>query len=109
MKNRRGFLSLLSVAPSIGVAIAMAAEGTSPPADAAAPPAAPSHASPAALAVASSYRRFDARLDDDEIARIAKTIDDNRASFAGLNPKGKPLANGDEPATRFAIHESRPA
>jgi hypothetical protein len=98
MKNRRRFLSLLSLAPSAGIALAMGAEAA----------AAPSHASAAALAIAATFRRFDPQLDDAEIARIAQLIDDNRANLDRLHPKGKPLANSAEPATRFAVHAGRP-
>ncbi len=59
--------------------------------------------SAAALAVAATFRRFDPKLDDAEIATIARGIDDSVKAGTTLNPKKKPLRNGDEPVTTFTV------
>lgn len=105
MKNRRSFLASV-VTGSAGLALLGVDGGSSPP-PSGAPSASPAHvhvASAAALAAAAAMRAFDPKLTDDEIAVIAKGIDDNRTGSA-LNPKKKRLQNGDEPVTRFAAAE----
>ena len=113
MKNRRSFISAVA---SGGVGLTLLARNTaaaqtvpaSPLPPAASPPPSPRASttakppSAAALAVAMTMRSFDAKLTDDEIATIARGIDDNRPAGAQLNPKKKRLRNGDEPITRFA-------
>jgi len=61
--------------------------------------------SAAALAVAATFRAFDAKLTDEQLTKIARTIDDNRAAGAELSPRKKRLRNSDEPVTRFAAAE----
>jgi len=63
-------------------------------------------ASPAALAVAATFRTFDPQLSDDEIAHIAREIDALRALGAGLNPKRRPLRNADDLIVRFTVDAS---
>jgi hypothetical protein len=61
-------------------------------------------------------RRFDPRLSDAEIARIAAGIDEQRANGAAVHrsrgadgvaaTKQKRLSNADEPVTRFSVADS---
>jgi hypothetical protein len=74
------------------------------------PSAAPSpkpHAKSSQLArdFAERMRGFDPKLTDAQIATIASGIDDNLRSGKGINPKGDPLHNWDEPATFFQVPE----
>ena len=78
---------------------------TSTGADAADSAAPAKTSSTAALAVATGFRRIDARLTKEEIATIARGIDDNTKAAAALNPKKKRLRNSDEPATIFSVSE----
>jgi hypothetical protein len=98
MKNRRGFLVALS-GISGAVAVAPLVAETAAPAAAAAPEKAPSAA---ALAIAATFRAFDARLRDADLTAIARGIDESRAAGVGLNPATHPLANSDEMVVRFA-------
>ena len=91
MKNRKAFLS--SVAS--GAALLLAAPA---PAQSASPAKAPSAA---ALAIATAMRRFDPKLSDAQIQRIAKDIEANQKGAAELNPPKKRLQNWDEPVTTF--------
>lgn len=121
MKNRRTFLTALSLS---GLSLVLAgrseaqsaaptpssAPSSEPGApesrDAAPAPKATSAAKPpsaAALAAATAMRRFDADLNDADIATIARGIDRNAAAGARLNPKKKRLRNSDEPVTTFVV------
>jgi hypothetical protein len=55
------------------------------------------------MATASSMRRFDALLSDDDVQTIAKAIDANNDAAKALHPKKKRLKNGDAPIVRFAV------
>jgi len=106
MKNRRGFLTVLTALSSAGLGLVMAAK-TDAQADAAAPPVKRRKGpTAAALALAATYRGFDPRLTDADVQTIAHAIDDNRAASSALNPKTKPLRNSDEMVARFAAAES---
>ncbi len=59
--------------------------------------------SAAALAIATTMRRFDPKLSDEEIATIARDIDAQSKLGAALNPKKKRLQNSDEPVTVFRV------
>lgn len=118
MKDRKTFLAGIGIA-GVAIAFGRAAEAqqeatpaatTSPrPAIPAPPPkriARPAkRPSAAALAVAATFRRFDSRLDDAEIETIARGIDDGVKAGTALNPKKRPLRNGDEPVTIFTVTE----
>jgi hypothetical protein len=58
-------------------------------------------ASALGLAAASAMRRFDPELSDAEVEKIAHAIDDNVKAGQSLNPKARPLHNGDEPVLTF--------
>jgi hypothetical protein len=117
MKNRRGFLAALTPLWAAGTAAVIAARARAQtPAPAAKKSRAPgairrgteSEApapSAAALALAARARGYDPQLTDVQIEAIARGIDANRAAGSALNPKRKPLRNGDEPVTRFAAAE----
>jgi hypothetical protein len=49
--------------------------------------------------------RFDARLTPEQLDRIARGIDEQRALGAQLAPKKKPLANGVEPLTAVRVDD----
>ncbi len=117
VKNRKAFLAALSFT---GASLALRArsdaqQSPSPapsaaatPAREVAPPATkrrPKQKGPsaAALAVATTFRRFDSSLNDEDITTIARGIDDSVKAGASLNPKKKPLRNGDEPVTIFTV------
>lgn len=116
MKDRKTFLTGLGVAGA-AIALGRAAEAQQTPTPAAtssprpAVPAPPpkrvarpaKRPSAAALAVAATFRRFDPRLDDAEVETIARGIDDSVKGGTTLNPKKKPLGNGDEPVTTFTV------
>ncbi len=124
MKNRRGFLTALTAVSGTALAFTVAAQADLRPAGAApsdaaaapsesgrpnsAPPSSPPKPravpSSEALAIAATFRRFDAKLTDADIERIAGKIDDSRAG-AVLNPKKKPLRNSDEMVARFTAGE----
>ncbi len=61
--------------------------------------------SAAALAVAATMRRFDPKLSDAQVERIARDIDDDNGAGARLNPKKARLKNWDEPVTSFELPE----
>lgn len=108
MKNRRSFLGAVA---SGGVSVALIGKADAQSAPAAAPSASPQPnaaatqkpISPEAMAMALTYRRFDAALSDAEIETIARGIDRKRGAGALLNPKGALLKNADEPITRFTV------
>jgi hypothetical protein len=111
LRNRKQFLTTVS---ATGAALAFAAGGRASaagadadasPAPSAAPSPAPTEKLPSAsaLAVAAAMRRFDPKLSDAEIERIARDIDDGAGLGTALNPKKKRLRNGDEPVTSFAV------
>ena len=50
-------------------------------------------------------RRFDPKLDDAEVSRIAAAIDEQNAGGAALRSKRRPLRNSDAPVTRFELPE----
>jgi hypothetical protein len=117
VRNRKQFLSALT-AGGAAVALATGAKAqpsTSTPAAAGSPPAAPAGKpapaatasekppSAAALAVAATMRRFDPKLSDAQVERIARDIDDAGQFGPALNPKKKPLQNGDEPVTLLRV------
>ncbi len=56
-----------------------------------------------AIAVALTFRGFDAALTDDDLETIARSIDRKRGAGNLLNPKGTLLKNADEPITRFTV------
>jgi hypothetical protein len=104
MKNRRSFLAAVAGG---GVSLALLskaadAQSAAPVRPSPSPKSTPKPPSAAALAAAVVYRRFDAKLSDEQVTLIARSIDDNRAAGAQLNPKKKRLKNSDEPVTRFA-------
>jgi hypothetical protein len=110
VKNRRGFLTALTAVSGTALGLAAAAKGSaqsSSESSASPPPAtkAAKKPTPAALAVAATFRAFDPRLSDAEVRAIAVTIDENRAG-AVLNPKKKPLHNWNEIVARFAADET---
>jgi len=116
VKDRKTFLIGIGIA-SAAIALKCPAEGqpatapaatTSPRAAISAPrpeaiarPA--KRPSPAALAAAAAFRRFDPKLDDAELETIARGIDDSVKAGASLKRKKKPLGNGDEPVTIFTV------
>jgi hypothetical protein len=114
MENRRSFLVTAAIG---GAGVALSANGanaqpapTPTPTDTGGPhparqPSTGKPPSPLALATAATFRTFDAQLTDDDLQKIAQAIDDNRHAGGALNPAKKPLANGDEPVTRFAAAE----
>jgi hypothetical protein len=63
--------------------------------------------SDSARARAVAMRRYDARLTDAQIDAIARGIDDAAAAGTLLDSAAAPLANGDEPVTRFAVSEKK--
>jgi hypothetical protein len=113
MKNRRSFLAAVA---SGGVGLALMSKGAGAQTETPAP-AAPSAKSPhparqpatgkppsaVAVAMAATFRSFDPHLTDSQLATIAKSIDDNRAAGARLNPKRARLRNGNEPVTHFTV------
>jgi len=105
MKNRRSFLTAVA-SSGVGMALigktAEAQSAPTPPASPS-PEATPRPISPAAMAMALTYRTFDAALSDAEIEKIARGIDSKRAAGDRLNPKGALLKNADEPITRFTV------
>jgi hypothetical protein len=86
--------------------LTVAAKTDSPSGAATPPPAtAPGKSpSPESLAIAATFRRFDPKLSDDELHKIAVNIDGTRTGQV-LNPKKKPLRNSDEMVVRFAADE----
>ncbi len=94
MARRKTFLAALG---SVGVALAGRSAGTA---------ASPKAASAAALATAEAMRRFDPQLSGEDVAKIARGIDDNRKSFEALDPRKARLSNGDEPVTVFSVREA---
>jgi len=116
VKDRKTFLAGLGVAGAV-IAFGRAAEArqeTKPAATGSARPAIPApppkriarpakRPSAAALAMAATFLRFDPELDDAEVQTIARGIDDSVKAGAVLNPKKKPLQNGDEPVTIFSV------
>ncbi len=58
-----------------------------------------------ARALAADVRRFDASLTAEQLDRIARGIDEQRALGAQLAPKKKPLPNGTEPLTAVRVDE----
>ncbi len=72
---------------------------------AAAPKASPTASptpSPGALEAARAMRRFDPNLSDEQIAGIARGIDEQNASAARIR-KRMPLQNGNEPTPEFRV------
>lgn len=60
-----------------------------------------------ALGSAETMRaQFDPGLSDAQLQTIAKAIDANNDAAKALNPKKKPLRNGDAPAVRFAVPDA---
>ena len=98
MRDRRTFLSSLGAASFFAAAVTREV-GANEPAKRAKGPSA------AALVLAATYRRFDPKLTDDEIATIARGIDDNAKAAAPLNPKKRRLRNSDDPVTIFTVRE----
>jgi hypothetical protein len=97
MKNRRAFLAALSAVSGTALGLVAAAKSDTRPTPA---------PSAAALAIAATFRTFDPHLTEDELRKIARTIDDNRTG-AVLDPKKKPLRNSDEPVVRFSAQNAR--
>jgi len=110
LRNRKHFLTTVG---ATGAALALAASGRASAAGAdaspapGAPPPSPAPTekpvSASALAIAATMRRFDPKLSDAEVERIARDIDDGAGLGTALNPKNKRLRNGDEPVTSFAV------
>jgi hypothetical protein len=98
MKNRKQFLSALSASGASLVLAATADRRVAVSASAAAPP--PSAAS---VAIAATMRRFDPHLTDAELEAIARGIDENARAGAALNPKKRPLRNGDDLVVHFTV------
>jgi hypothetical protein len=105
MKNRRGFLAALSAVSGTALGLVAAAKSDARPTPPPTPRASPAP-SAAALAIAATFRAFDPHLTEDELRKIARTIDDNRTG-AVLDPKKKPLRNSDEPVVRFSAQNAR--
>jgi len=55
-----------------------------------------------AATAAVGMRRFDSKLSDADVEKIARAIDDNAKAATALNPKKKRLRNSDEPVTTFS-------
>jgi hypothetical protein len=104
MKNRRGFLTVLTAVSSLGFGFALVKTQTRKAS--AAPVQGAKEPSAAAFALAATYRAFDPKLTDADLHTIARNIDDNRAAGTVLNPKINPLKNSDEMVARFAAGES---
>jgi hypothetical protein len=111
---RRGFLKSLAVTPLVpGAAAALVPQVPSSPAPSPAPPpstpspsASPSGPGPMAWALAEAVRhRFGAQLTAQELAEVAKGIDDNLQAATRLRDRLR-LGNADEPVTLF---QARPA
>ena len=103
MPNRRHFLTSAAAVGASAVLAAKAQAQTTPvPAPSISP--APKPPSAVALALANDMRRFDPKLTDAQISNIAGQIDGNLKSGVRLNPRGKRLANSDEPIT--SIHST---
>ncbi len=116
MKDRKTFLAGIGIAGA-AIAFGRAAEAqqeTTPAATTSPRPAIPApppkqivrpakRPSAAALAMAATFHRFDPKLDDAEIQTIARGIDDGVKGGTALNPKKRPLRNGDEPVTTFTV------
>ena len=113
MKNRRSFLAAVA---SGGVGLALMSKGAAaqteapapatPPAKSPHPARQPSTGKPpsaVAVALAATFRSFDTGLTDDQLDKIAKSIDDNRAAGVQLNPKRARLRNANEPVTHFTV------
>lgn len=100
MGDRRGFLAALGATGTLLVR-PHAADAAVPEA-----PLALRADDDAARAAAASMRRFDPRLTDADVAKIAKAIEASRKEARALNPHASPLRNGDEPATTFAAADA---
>ncbi len=53
--------------------------------------------SPVSLATAEAMRRFDTRLTQDDVAEIARAIEENALLRATLHSKKRPIDNGVAP------------
>jgi hypothetical protein len=105
MKNRRSFLAAVA-SGSVGLSLVspVPAAAQSPATPSPAPSPSGKHASFGSAAMAATMRsRFDPALTDADLQTIAKAIDANNDAAKQLNPKKKPLKNGDAPAVRFAV------
>jgi hypothetical protein len=108
LRNRKQFLTTVG---ATGAALALTqgarASAADPSPVPSPPPPSPAATekpiSAAARATAATMRRFDPKLSDAEIERIARDIDDGASAGEALNPKKKRLRNGDEPVTTFAV------
>jgi hypothetical protein len=107
--DRKAFLAALGAAGLSLVAEERAQAQTaapSEPAPAAQPSASAKPAKPpsaAAFAIAATMRRFDPKLTQGELDKIAHAIDDNGKGALALNPKKRPLRNAEEPVTTFVV------
>lgn len=104
MKNRRTFLAAIA-SGGVGLSLLTLDPAAAQSSPAASPVPSPSDkaASFGAAALAATMRvRFDPALTDADLQTIAKAIDANVDAAKLLNPKKKPLENGDEPAVHFA-------
>ena len=63
--------------------------------------------SPIARAQAAAMRAFDASLGDEQLAQIARAIDEQRALGAQLAPRKKPLPNGLDLLTAVRVESPR--
>ncbi len=102
MTKRRAFLSTVGVTGA-ALALSAAARGADTPSPT--PSESPKPSGPA-LAAALAMRRFDPKLSDDQIAIIAKNIDDNAKASAALDSPKHRLQNGEGPVTIFAVERA---
>jgi hypothetical protein len=108
---RRGFLKSLAVTPLVPGAAALLPQVTpapspAPPPTTPSPSASPGGPGAMAWALAEAVRhRFGAQLTAQELAEVAKGIDDNLQAATRLRDRLR-LVNGDEPVTLF---QARPA
>lgn len=109
MSDRKTFLSAVVGVAGVFLAGAdRAAAQTATPAPSPSAEASPTPApGAAALAIAASMRDFDPRLSDDELATIARDIEDKRKRAKRLNPAKNRLRNSDEPVTAFKVEPAQ--
>jgi hypothetical protein len=102
MAKRSTFLSAVGVT---GAALALSAAARAADTPSPVPSESPKPSAPA-LATALAMRRFDPKLTDDQIATIAKNIDDNAKASAALDPPKHRLQNGEGPVTIFSLERA---
>jgi hypothetical protein len=101
MPTRKHFIAAAASVPLLAAAPPSAAP--SPPVPSPSSSATKKKVSALARDFAARMREFDADLSDQQIEKIAASIDDNLKIGKNLNPKGRALKNSDEPATTFEV------